>query len=102
MRERVHNVESTAEINCELFEKLPFILQIEAVEVAVLAGVIDNAQGDVARLVAVGIDRKNHGGRSDGGMLRGYKESAAERVLIVEFVARVQRNSIREDVAINA
>ena len=35
-------------------------------------------------------------------MLGGYKEPAAERVLIVEFVARVQRDSIRENVAINA
>jgi len=29
-------------------------------------------------------------------MLLGYKESAAERVLIVEFVARVQLDAIRE------
>ena len=102
VRERVHDVESTAEIDCELFERLPFILQIESVEVAVLAAVIDNAQGNVAGLVAIGIDRENQCRRSDGGMLRGYKESAAERVLIGELVARVQRDSIRENVAINA
>src|SRR5438094_8319376 len=89
MRERVHDVEAAAEIDCELFERFPFILQIESVEVAVLAGVIDNAQGNVAGLVAIGIDRENQCGRDDGGMLRVYKESAAERVLIVEFVARV-------------
>src|SRR5260221_5030463 len=102
VRERVHDVEAAAEINGELFEWFPFILQIESVEIAVFAGVIDNAQGNVAGLVAIGIDRENQCRRSDGGMLRGYKESAAERVLIVEFVARVQRDSIRENVAINA
>src|SRR5204862_3967891 len=101
VRERVHDVEAAAEINGELFEWLPFILQIESIEVAVLAGVIDYAQGNVAGLVAIGIDRENQCRRSDGGMLRGYKESAAERMLIVEFVARVQRDSIRENVAIN-
>src|SRR5207244_5352746 len=98
VRERVHNVEAAAEIDGELFEWFPFILQIEPVEVAILAGVIDNAQGNVAGLVASGVDRENQCGRSDSGMLRGYKESAAERVLIGEFVARVQRDSIRENV----
>src|SRR5439155_26994359 len=102
VRERVHNVEAAAEIDGELFEWFPFILQIESVEVPVLAGVIDNAQGNVAGLVAIAIDWENQCGRSDGGMLRGYKKSAAERVLIAEFVARVQRDSIRENVAINA
>src|SRR4029077_13750055 len=102
MRERVHDVEAAAEIDGELFERFPFILQIESIEVAVLAGVIDNAQRNIAGLVAIGIDRENQCRRSDGGMLRSYKESAAERVLIVEFVARVQRDSIRENVAIDA
>src|SRR5882724_274931 len=102
VRERVHDVEAAAEIDGELFEWFPFILQIESVEIAVFAGVIDNAQGNVAGLVAIGIDRENQCRRSDGGMLRGYKESAAERMLIVEFVARVQRDAIRENVAINA
>src|SRR5438876_12305782 len=101
VRERVHDVESTAEIDRELFERFPFILQIQSVEIAVLAGVIDDAQGNVAGLVAVGVDRENQCRRSDGGMLRVYKESAAERVLIVEFVARIQRDSVRENVAIN-
>src|SRR5438094_10299111 len=102
VRECVHDVEAAAEIDRELFERLVFILQIESVKVAVLAGVIDNAQGNVAGLVAIGVDRENECGRSDGSMLRVYKESAAERVLIVEFVARIQRNTIRENVAINA
>jgi len=102
MRERVHDVEAAAEIDCELFERFIFILQIESIEVAIFAGVIYNAQGNVAGLVAIGIDRENQCRRSDGGMLRVYKESAAERVLIVEFVARIQRDSIRENVAINA
>src|SRR5881227_4280759 len=102
VRECVHDVEAAAEIDRELFERLVFILQIESVKVAVLAGVIDNAQGNVAGLVAIGIDRENQCGRSDGGMLRVYKESATERVLIVKFVARIQRDSIRENVAINA
>src|SRR5207244_12442300 len=102
VRERVHDVETTAEIDGELFERFPFILQIESVEITVLAGIIDNPQGNVAGLVAIGIDRKNQCGRSDGGMLSVYKESAAERVLIVKFVARVQRDAIRENVAINA
>ena len=102
VRERVHDVEPTTEIDRELFERFPFILQIESVEIAVLAGVIYNAQGNVAGLVAIGVDRENQCGRSDGGMLRVYKKSAAKRVLIVEFVARVQRDAIRENVAINA
>src|SRR5205823_2926680 len=102
VRERVHNVEPAAEIDGELFKWFIFILQIHSVEVAVLAGVIDDAQRNVAGLVAIRIDGKNQCRRSDGGMLRGYKESAAERVLIAEFVARVQRNSIRENVAIDA
>src|SRR4029453_11081843 len=92
MRESAHNFEAAPEINGELFEWFPFILQIESVEVAVLAGVIDNAQGNIAGLVAIGIDRENQCRRSDGGMLRSYKESAAERLLIVEFVARVHRD----------
>ena len=45
MRERIHDVEAAAEINRELFEWFPFILQIESVEVVAFAGVIDNAQG---------------------------------------------------------
>ena len=102
MRERVHDVEPTTEIDRELFERFPFILQIESVEIAVLAGVIYNAQGNVAGLVAIGVDRENQCGRSDGGMLRVEKKSAAKRVLIVEFVARVERDAIRENVAINA
>src|SRR5207249_11341445 len=102
VRERVHDVEAAAEIDCQLFERFPFVLQIQSVEVAVPAGVIDNAQRNVAGLVAIGIDRENQGGRSDGGMLRGYKESAAKRVLVVKFVARIQRDPIRENVAINA
>src|SRR5436190_20002321 len=102
VRERVHDVEAAAEIDGKLFERFPFILQIESVEIAVLAAVIDNPQGNVAGLVAIGIDRENQCRRSDGGMLRGYKESAAERVLIGELVARVQRDSTRENVAINA
>src|SRR6266702_1564115 len=102
VRERVHDVEAAAEINGELFEWFPFILQIESVEVAVFAGVIYNAQGNVAGLVAIGIDRENQCGRSDGGMLRSYEESAAKRMLVGELVARVQRDPIGENVAINA
>ena len=100
--ERVYDVEPTTEIDRELFERFPFILQIESVEIAVLAGVIYDAQGNVAGLVAIGIHRENQCRRSDGSMLRSYKESAAERVLIVKFVACVQSDSIRENVAINA
>ena len=102
MRERVHDIEAAAEIDGKLFEWLPFILQIESVEVSVLAAVIDNPQGNVACLVAIGIGRKNQCECSDCGILRGYNESAAECVLVVEFVARVQRDSIGENVAINA
>src|SRR5439155_5027676 len=102
VRKRVHDVESTAEIDRELFKRLIFILQIHSVEVAVLAGVIDNTQGNVAGLVAIGIDWENQCGRSNGGMLRVYQESPTQRVLIVKFVARVQRDAIRENVAIDA
>ena len=73
VRERVHDVESTAEIDGQLFERLPFILQIESVEIAVPAGVIDDAQRDVAGLVAIGIDRENQCRRSDRSMLLGRK-----------------------------
>ena len=45
MRERANDVESTAEIDGELFERFIFILQIHSVEITVLAGIIDNAQG---------------------------------------------------------
>src|SRR5947208_16822121 len=89
VRERVHNVEAAAEINGELFEWFPFILQIEPVEVAVLAGVIDNAQGNVAGLVAIGVNWENQCRRSDGGMLRGYNQSSSELLLCVVIVARV-------------
>src|SRR5438093_12262942 len=82
VRKRVHDVEAAAEIDCQLFERFPFILQIESVEIAVPAGVIDDAQRNVAGLVAIGIDRENQCRRSNGGVLLGYKESAAERVLI--------------------
>src|SRR5260370_15257549 len=102
VRKRVHDVESTAEIDRELFERFPFILQIQSIEIAILAAVIDDAQGDVARLVAIGINRENQCRRPDGGMLLGNKESAAERVLIVEFVACIQLDAVRENVAINA
>src|SRR5438874_12916849 len=102
VRERVHDVEAAAEIDGELFEWFPFILQIEPVEVAILAGDIDNAQGNVAGLVDSGVDRENQCGRSDSGMLRGYKESAAERVLSGECVARVRRDSTRENAASKA
>jgi len=50
VRERVNDVESTAEIDGELFERFIFILQIHS----------------------IGIDRKNQCGRSDGGMLSVY------------------------------
>ena len=59
MSERVHDVEPTTEIDRELFERFPFILQIESVEIAVLAGVIYNAQGNVAGLVAICVHREN-------------------------------------------
>src|SRR4030095_15300753 len=53
-------------------------------------------------LIAIGVDRENQCRRSDGGTLLSKKESAAKCVLIVELVARIQREAIRENVAINA
>ena len=58
-RESVHDVEAAAEIDCQLFERFIFILQIESVEIAVLAAVIDNPQRNVAGLVAIGIGRED-------------------------------------------
>src|SRR4029077_9738247 len=37
VRKCVHDVEAAAEIDCQLFERFIFILQIESVEIAVLA-----------------------------------------------------------------
>src|SRR4029077_4965738 len=102
VRERVHDIEATAEIDGELFERLPFILQIEPIEIAVLAAVIHDAQRDIACLVAIGVDRKDKGSRSDRGVLFREKESAAQCVLIGQLVARVELETIRENVAINA
>ena len=80
--ERVHDVESAAEIDCELFKRFPFVLQIEPIEIAVFAIVIDDTEGDVARLITIGIGRENQRYRSDRGLFFELKESAAERVLI--------------------
>ncbi len=102
MRESVHDVESTAEIDRQLFERFPFILQIQSVEITVSAGVIDDALRNIAGLITIGIDWENQCRHSDGGMLFSKKESAAKRVLIGELIARVQREAIRENFAINA
>ncbi len=77
--ERVHDVESTAEIDCQLFERFPFILQIYPIEIAVLAAVIDDSKGGVARLVAIGVDRENQRRCSDGGMLFIARSSSIAR-----------------------
>ena len=94
VRERVHEIEPATEIDCELFERLPFVLQIEAVEVAVFVVVIDDAQRNRAGLMTVGIDRKNERGSANGGMLFRENETAANRVLVVEFVTRIELDAI--------
>jgi hypothetical protein len=100
VRERIHDVEAAAEINRELFEWFPFILQIESVEVAVRCRSIDDAQGTSLVWLPLASTGKTSVTfrRWHAAVIR----NAAERVLIVEFVARVQRDSIRENVAINA
>ena len=57
--ERVHEVESPTEINRQLLERLPFILQIQSVKVSVFVVIIDDAQRNRAGLIAIGIDWKN-------------------------------------------
>src|SRR6516225_12466557 len=87
VRERVHDIEATAKIDCELFKRLPFILQIEPIEIAVPAAVIHDAQRDIACLVSIGVDREDKCSRSDRGVLFREKESAAQCVLFGQLVA---------------
>ena len=89
INKRVLKINAAAKVDGELFERLPFILQIPSIKIAVLAAVIDDAQRDVARLIAVGVDRENQRRCPDRGVLFKKKETAAESVLIVEFVTRV-------------
>ena len=100
--ERIHEVEPATEINGQLFERLPLILQIETVEVAVLVVVIDDALRSNAGLIAIGIDRKDKRDRVNGRVLLGKNETGAKRVLVVELVTRIQLGPIREDVAIHS
>ena len=92
--ERIHEVEAASEIDCELLERFPFVLHIEAVEVAIFVAVIDDVERYVARLIAVCIDGKHERGRPDGGVLFAEKKTAAKRVLVVELVARVQLDAV--------
>src|SRR5438552_17691851 len=101
VRERIYKVEPAAEIDRELFERLPLVLQIETVEVAVLVVIIDDAQRGGAGLVAIGIDRKNKRSRIDGRVLLGENKTAANRMLVVEFVARIEFDAVGKNVAIH-
>src|SRR5437870_5802029 len=87
-RERIYEIEPATEVDGELVERFPFILQIETVEVTVLVVVINDPPRRRAGLVAIGVDRKNPRDGIDGGVLFGENETAAERVFIVELVAR--------------
>ena len=64
--------------------------------------IIDDPERRCAGLVAIGIDRKNQSGGIDGCVLFRENKTAAERVFVVEFVARIEFGAVREDVAINA
>src|SRR5438552_18311672 len=55
VHKRIQKIEATAEVDCQLLERFPFILQIEAVKVTVLIVIIDDSQRNRARLVAVGV-----------------------------------------------
>src|SRR5207248_6495673 len=94
VHERIHKVEPATEINGQLLERFPFVLQIETVEVTVLVVVIDDALRHVAGLMAVGIDRENKRRGADIGVLFGEKKSTANRVLIVQFIAGVELHTV--------
>src|SRR5262245_28070711 len=61
----VFKIEAATEIDRKRLERLPFVLQVESIKIAVLAAVIDDAPRDVTRLIAVGVNRKNQCCRSD-------------------------------------
>ena len=84
-----------------MLERFPFILQIEAIEVAILLAVIDDPDRDVTRLGTICIHRKHERGRADGGVLFGKKKTAAKGVLVVELVARIKFDPVRDNVAIH-
>ena len=94
INKRVHEVEPATKINRELFERLPFVLQIEAVEVAVFIVIIDDAQRNRARLMTIFIDRKHERDSVNGCISLREKEAGAERVLVGEFVARIEFDTI--------
>src|SRR5262245_47150613 len=86
---RALKIEAATEIDCQLLERFPFILQIESVKITVLAAVIDDAQRNFTGLITIGVGRENQRRRSDRCVLFEEKETAAKRVLIGELVARV-------------
>ena len=93
IHKRIHEIEPATEIDRELLERFPFILQIEAVEVAGFVAVIDNAERHIACLIAVRIDGENQRDRPDGGVLLAEKKAAAcvnrlKRAAISQFKAK--------------
>ena len=102
VRKRLHKVEPATEINRELLERFPFILQIKAVEVAVLVVIIDDTLRRSAGLITVGVDRKNERGGVDGRVLFSENQTGANCVLVVELVARVQFDAVGKNGSIDA
>ena len=56
---RILKIEAATEIDCQLLERFPFILQIKSVKITILAAVIDDAQRAIASLIAIGIGGEN-------------------------------------------
>src|SRR5260370_34791896 len=94
----MHKIQAPDKVDGDLFERFPFVLQIEAVEVAVFVVIIDDAPCGGAGLVAIGMDRENQGGGIDGGVLFGENKTATRSVLVVEFVAGVKSSALVEAV----
>src|SRR5262249_21515657 len=89
VHKRIFKIEAVTEIDRKLLERLPFILQIESIKIAVFAAVIDDAHRDVAGLIAARVRSESQRRGSYRAVLFKKKETAAKRVLIVEFVAGV-------------
>ena len=62
--------------------------------------IIDDAPRRGAGLIAIGIHRKNPGDGTYGGVLFSENQTAAERVFVGQFVARIEFCAVRENVAI--
>src|SRR5438477_9361268 len=95
---RVHEIQTSTIIYRELLKRFPFILQIQAVEVAVFVVIIDDAY---RRGVAVGIYPKDRRDSIHGGVLLGENETATDRVLFIQFVTRIKFAAVRENISIH-